>query len=426
MFRKSPQAESAPAFTPRLLTHGWALDADGKPADEVLAVFMPGPRTFSGEDVAEIHCHGGLAVTDALLESALARGARLARPGEFTRRAWLNGRLDISQAEAVAEMIAAPTRQGVYLARNKLAGRLGEELAEARQALDELRAALLLALDFPDEAEAEAFAAQRAFIPRLEALAARFAALAQAYERARLWREGALAVLAGKVNVGKSSLLNALLGRRRALVAETPGTTRDYLEEGLNLSGLPVRLADTAGLRPDAESVEAEGMELAHDLFRQADLILLVLDAPAAALEPEDAALMAEYRDKILIILNKNDLRPGESAPEALFGRPALAVSAKCGQGLEELRAQIYRQVTDKSGALDFEAEAAPSLRQRHLLDRARAEVLALAGELEAGLAPELLSLRLDAAAALLEEVMGLSGSEEILDLVFSSFCLGK
>ena len=430
MFRKKPDDASGPdGFKARELTHGWVLDDDGKALDEVMAVYMPGPHSFSGEDTAEIHCHGGRTVTETLLESTLARGARLAAPGEFTRRAYLNGRLDLSQAEAVDEMISAPTRQGVYLARNKLEGKLGQDLDDLRQKLDWLRARLLIALDFPDEAEEEAPKERGEFLSLLQELLSRLDELVEAHERARLWREGALAVLAGEVNVGKSSLLNALLGRRRALVSDMPGTTRDFIEESINVKGLPVRMVDTAGLRKlgeSGDSIEAEGMELARGLFTQADLVLLLLEKMPESLSGENAEILSKFGAKTLIVLNKSDLRPGEEAPSELFGRPALAVSAKSGAGLKGLGDALYSLITARSGSLNFEQAAPPTLRQRRLLASARKELAELSGEYASGLAPDLLSVRLDAAAARLEEVIGLAGTEDILDEVFANFCLGK
>ncbi|MDR2161971.1 MAG: tRNA modification GTPase, partial [Desulfovibrio sp.] len=232
---------------PRHLYFGHAMDEAGRVLDHVLAVFMPGPHSATGEDVAEVHCHGGQGIAAALLEMCLAAGARLAGPGEFTRRAFLNGRLDLTQAEAVAEIIHAPTREGIRLAQAKLDGALGRKIDSLRSSLDDLRRNLILAVDFPEE---EGDILNRSgFAAVLDLAGGDIRALLQGFERARLWREGALAVLAGRVNVGKSSLFNALLGRPRAIVSPVSGTTRDYLEETVSLDGILVRLADTAGLR---------------------------------------------------------------------------------------------------------------------------------------------------------------------------------
>ncbi len=426
-------------FAPRRMEHGWILDAGGQDLDEVLAVYMPGPHTFSGEDVAEIHCHGGRAVLDAALLSVLSRGARLAEAGEFTRRAYLNGRLDLSQSEAVAEMIAAPTLQGVYLARNKLAGKLGQTLEQLRQKLDWLRARLYLALDFPDDADEEDSGANAEFRGMLDDIRATLSELAASYDRARLWREGALVVLAGQVNVGKSSLLNAFLGRRRALVSDTPGTTRDFIEESINLAGLPVRLVDTAGLRDATDSIESEGIEMARELFEMADLILLVLDAstvgadvgsPLPTLLPEDAALLKNYagseQNGVFIVLNKSDLSQRNAWPDAIYGCPCLAVSAKTGDGLEELNRRLHAALLSRAGNLDFEQSAPPTLRQKLQLEQVLKELDELVSEYSHGIPAELLSARLDSAAGFLAGVIGVSSTEEVLDQVFSKFCIGK
>ena len=245
MFR--PSSRNFRDFTPRMLHHGHMLDRDGREADDALVVFFPAPHSFTGEDCAEIQGHGGPAVLAALLDSVLFRGARMADRGEFTRRAFMNGRMDLSQAEAVAELIAAPSREGVYLASAKLDGLLGHRVEELRGRLEYLRQRICLAIDFPDE-EGECLPPQE-FTAITDEVADGIRTLLAGYERARCWREGALVVLAGQVNAGKSSLMNAFLGRERAIVTEKPGTTRDYLEEQTSLAGLPVRLVDTAGLR---------------------------------------------------------------------------------------------------------------------------------------------------------------------------------
>ena len=431
-------------FAPRRLEYGWVLDAAGSPLDEVLAVFMPGPRTFSGEDTAEIHCHGGVAVLEAVLETVFSLGARPASPGEFTRRAFLNGRLDLSQAEAVAEMISAPTLQGVHLARNKLAGRLSAKLDELRRSLDWLRARLYLAIDFPDEAEEEdpERRLDKEFQERVAQLVAALDELLLAYERAGIWRQGALAALAGQVNVGKSSLLNALLGRRRALVSDRPGTTRDFIEESLNLGGLPLRLTDTAGLRSSDDQLETEGMELARDIFERANAVLLLLEAPGIAeimrkravtrrdLAGEEREVLDQYAGKTFIILNKADLAPGFEFPDNLLGCPCRPVSAREGLGLDQLGAALRAFILSKNGLPggepDFSAQTAPGQRQALILKEMRAELTTLQGEYAESIPADLLSVRLDTAAAHLADLTGHSGTEDILDQVFSNFCVGK
>lgn len=427
-------------FKPSRLEHGWISDAHGRVLDEALAVYMPGPGSYTGENVAEIHCHGGLAVTEAVLGAALDRGARLAQAGEFTRRAFLNGRMDLTQAEAVAEMIAAPTLEGVYLARNKLEGRLAGQLADLRSTVDDLRARLYLYIDFPDEADEEGEAGGEDVGPHnfrsdLRVLQSRVKSLLNAAERARLWREGALAVLAGQVNVGKSSLLNALLGRKRAIVSDTPGTTRDFIEESVNLGGLPVRLADTAGLRESRDHIETEGMELAQDLLSRAQAVLLVLDASclgSGPLSQEDLEIIRNYGPesgfgRVHVILNKCDLvPPGRALPRELHGCPCMEVSAKSGQGLDEMAEQIGQFLRNSAQGLNFNQDAPPSLRQAAVLRQVLEELETLDAEYSGNVPAELMSVRLDAAAARLTDLIGISSTEDILSDVFSNFCIGK
>ena len=437
------------AFRPRHMHHGHALDRDGHPLDEVLAVYMPGPGSATGEDVGEIHCHGGAGVTAALLEAALAAGARLAGPGEFTRRAFLNGRLDLAQAEAVAELISAPTREGARLAAAKLDGSLSRAVTDLRSSLDALRIQVTLAVDFPDE-EAELLD-REAFASTAACGRKRIRVLLEAFERARLWSEGALAVLAGKVNAGKSSLLNALLGRPRAIVSDKPGTTRDYIEESINLKGLPLRLTDTAGLREESEDVESEGIRRTHGLAAEADILLLVADLGLPP-GPDEYEFFRQHgqalhQQRLLLVLNKTDLAPAEAAdqwrsrlidnaPEALAHDlslcPCFPVSARTGEGLDALAEGMRQAIAGSASGgtagspLQTGGDAAPNLRQSHLLRQADDELAALEQALTDKHPPDILSVHLEAAAACLDEVTGSTDNEELLDRIFSSFCIGK
>lgn len=469
LFRSSRPEFSA--LRPRRLHHGSLHDATGRVLDEVLVAFMPGPGSFTGEDTVEFFCHGGPAVLRAVLEELLALGARLARPGEFTLRAFLNGKLDLTQAEAVAETIAAPTRAALHLAQLKLSGALSRRIAALRAVLESLRARLCLAVDFPDE-DVECLPLP---LLRQEALAAAedVGRLLAGVERARAWREGVLAVLAGRVNAGKSSLLNALVGRKRAIVSATPGTTRDYLEEQLDLSGLLVRLVDTAGLRGpvaglggmDAtdladvdtadvapadvapaecvDPVEAQGQDLSREFMGRAEAVLYVVDA-AAPLHPVDrTALEGLAPGRTLVVLNKSDLPASEdSSAEAVeaarvLGLECVRVSAKTGEGLEELCARLRERLTD--GRADGRAggrtggcaepdpdEVAPNARQASVLRQAQAELVALADDAGAGLPYDILGVRLESGCRLLSELTGEIVPDEVLNSIFSRFCLGK
>lgn len=396
---------------------------------------MPGPRTFTGEDVAEIHCHGGPFIVQAILETALRLGARAAERGEFSRRAFVNGRMDLSQAEAVAELIAAPSREALRYSLNRLDGLLGRKVTALRRRLEELRVQMSLAVDFPDE-EVECLAPE-AFAAVVEDVAAAVRGLLTGQRRAQVMQQGAVVVLAGAVNAGKSSLLNALLGRNRALVTDIPGTTRDFLEESCQLDGLPVRLTDTAGLRETDESVEEMGVALSRQKVRQADAILLLVDGgrlgpagAAADICPDEAVreVLEQAGDiPVLLVWNKVDLaEPAVWPPVWGHGRPCVRISASTGPqrgypgppsaGPAAGRRQPYAALR----------RLAPNARQSLVLERALHELDALLADIAAGSPYDCCSVRLDAAAALLGEVTGLDSPEEVLNRVFSSFCIGK
>lgn len=437
-------------FQPRRMHYGEALDAKGERLDEVLAVYMPGPHSATGEDVGEIHCHGGPGVSAALLEAALAAGARLAGPGEFTRRAFLNGRMDLTRAEAVAEIISAPTREGVRLAAAKLDGALAGEVGAVRDALDALRIQVTLCIDFPEE-DAELLS-RPGFEQTVCDCMAAMRRLLEAFDRARLWREGASAVLAGRVNAGKSSLLNALLGRERAIVSSAPGTTRDYLEEIVNIKGLPLRLIDTAGLRAGGDLVEAEGIRRTEGLAEEADILLFVLDVSEPP-KPEERDFVRRWahvlnEGRLLLVLNKIDVLEAalgrETALETALARgrsllaeagtdenregltPCVPVSAKLGQGMTEL-AHALRDTLQRLGGCENPAgDVAPNLRQAALLRGALDDLEKLHAALGQGHPPDILAVHLEAAAQSLAGVTGALDNEAMLDRIFMSFCIGK
>lgn len=422
-------------FRPWQLHHGRVLDCHGEALDDVLAVFMPGPRTFTGEDVAEIHCHGGVFMVQAVLESALRLGARQARRGEFSRRAFCNGRMDLSQAEAVAELVAAPSREAVRFGLSRLEGLLGRRVRALRAELDGLRAQMCLAVDFPEE-EVESLPPS-AFAQRILHVIHALDELLRAQRRARVMQQGAEVVLAGAVNAGKSSLMNALLGRQRALVTDVPGTTRDFIEEYCDLDGLPIRLVDTAGLRETAESVEHLGIALSREKLAHADAILLVVDGGALGEEgaraahcPEPAA--AEVLETagdipVLLVWNKADLCDPELFPPRWAGqRPALRLCARSGKGLDELTAQLRACILSGAAETPPEDGLAPNARQALALERARRELEGLHEDILAGTPYDCCAVRLDAATAFLDEVTGSNSTEEVLNSIFEQFCIGK
>ena len=421
-------------FHPWMLYRGRVLDENDAPFDDALAVFMPGPRTYTGEDMAEIHCHGGPLIVQGVLKKMLSLGARAAERGEFSRRAFLSGRMDLSQAEAVAEMIAAPSREALRYSFNRLDGLLGRRVAALRENLDKLRAQVCLAVDFPEE-DADCLARED-FAAAVEAVVEAVQRLLAGQKRASLMQQGAVVVLAGAVNAGKSSLLNALLGRNRALVTEYPGTTRDFLEELCDLDGLPVRLTDTAGLRETAGPVESLGVAAGREKVRGADVVAIVLDGGSlgeaganAGVCPDPAArhvLELASGRPVLYVWNKCDVcMPSVFPPPWTAGHPCCAVSALTGERLEEL-ARLLRVV-----ALDVEQGSAPdgvapNLRQAAALKDALADLRELGEDIAAGQTYDCCAVRLDAAAAKLGEVTGVVGSAEVLNSIFESFCIGK
>jgi tRNA modification GTPase len=415
----------------RRLVHGFIVDRETRVIDEVLAAYMPGPHSYTGEDCVEIHGHGGPAVTRGVLEAVLAAGARLAEPGEFTKRAFLNGKLDLSQAEAVAELVSAPGRGAARLALDTLRGHLGALVASMRARLTDLRAQICLAVDFPED-EAE-FIGPETFGRGVATVLDEIVKLLSDFKRAGPIRDGALAVLAGPVNAGKSSLLNALIGRDRAIVSAVAGTTRDYIEESVDLDGLAVRLADTAGLRAGAGEIERLGMDRSLALMDDADLIVLVLDQ-AASISPSDEAQILEAAERrgprwTLVAANKADLGPSRASPVGKLrelGFEIARVSAKTGAGLEELAAAMRARILYGHGGEISSEAAVPNLRQAGALEEAGRELSALLEDATAGLPPDCLGVRLETACAKLAEITGEITPEGVLEAVFSRFCIGK
>lgn len=409
-------------FRPHRLHHGQLRSNRGTFLDDALLAFMPGPSSFTGEDVLELHCHGGQIVLRRVLQACLDLGARLAEPGEFSRRAVLNGRMDLTQAEAVMELIAARSEAAAIQAGNRLGGLLGQKIQDLRGRLEDLRVQLCVAVDFPED-EVECLSPVE-LAARLDQARGAMLDLARSHERNRCWRDGALVVLAGQVNAGKSSLMNAILGADRAIVTDIPGTTRDYLEESILLDGLPVRLVDTAGVRPTTDAVELLGVERSRALLGQADLGLLVIDAelgPGA----EDLDLAASIPEAV-IVANKMDLvaeRPAWLDLAPWTDRIVRPISAKHGLGLDELLATVRDQLVATEPMAD---ELVPNLRQHDALVRAAGELERMAQELGAGVPYDVLTVGLDTACAILAEITGEIASQAVLDAVFDGFCIGK
>ncbi|MFA6283228.1 MAG: tRNA uridine-5-carboxymethylaminomethyl(34) synthesis GTPase MnmE [Desulfurivibrionaceae bacterium] len=396
--------------------------------DEVLAVYMRAPQTYTREDVVEIHGHGSyLLLQEILAQIVTFPATRLAEPGEFTKRAFLNGRIDLTQAEAVAELLGAKTKEGAHLAVNQLRGGLHGEIWKIRDALVSVRAIMEVAIDFPDE-EVEILDAQALKSRLVQEVENPLVTLLARAEGGKIIREGVSVVILGRPNVGKSSLLNCLLREERAIVTEIPGTTRDTIEECLDIKGVPVRIVDTAGIRETSEAVEEIGIRRARQKLGEADLVLLVLDG-VEGVQDEDRALFAVAADKkVVVVVNKIDRAIGlELGPyqEAFSGVPVVAISATTGEGIRTLEDAVYAAATGGQG-LQEPGVAAPNVRHAAALQRALGAVQQVGAGLAADLPPDLLAIDLQGALAFLGDIIGETTTDDVLDMIFAEFCLGK
>jgi tRNA modification GTPase len=408
------------------LYHGTVRDPKtARAVDEVLLAIMRQPRSYTGEDVVEIHCHGGAFVTEQMLQLVLSEGARQAQPGEFTKRAFLNGRIDLSQAEAVLDLIRARTDRGAALALDQASGNLSHWVGGLRSELLNLLVQVEAAIDFPDE-EIELLKRPELAL-EISALTDKILYISETYEWTRLFREGAKVCICGRPNVGKSSLLNALLGEERVIVTPIAGTTRDVIEESISLEGLPVVLWDTAGIRDSTDEIEQIGVRLARDYLEKADARIVVIDG-SLPLSAEDTELVvATNGPRALIAINKSDL-PESLSEDRLksLGCPTkyCRVSAKTGEGVSELKQALRNLILDKE--IEFSPVAITNLRQRSALQRTENALRHAAESLREGFAAEFVAVDLNEAREALEEITGLINNEDILDKIFSNFCIGK
>jgi tRNA modification GTPase len=386
--------------------------------DEVLLAIMRKPRSYTGEDVVEIHCHGGPFVARAILEVVLSRGARHADPGEFTKRAFFNGRMDLVQAEGVLDLIRARTTEGMRVALEQVRGGLSKWVGELREELIDILVQVEAAIDFPEE---EIELLKRAdLIAKIKALASKIKVIIGTYDWGRLFREGARVCIVGRPNVGKSSLLNALLGEERVIVTPVPGTTRDVIEESISLAGLPVVLWDTAGVRESEDEIEKLGVERTLKHLEKADAALVVLDGSLELSEEDEMILASTKSKKHLIVINKYDL-PQQLKLKA--GIRTIRVSARTGDGLDALRSTLREILVD----IDSTPEVVlTNLRHKASLERSRGSLEMSADALRAGLSSELIAVDLQEAKEALEEVIGVVSNDIILERIFSNFCMGK
>jgi tRNA modification GTPase len=408
---------------PRTLHYGTILDpATGEAVDEVLAVHMPAPRTYTRQDVVEINGHGGFVALQRIQNLCLRQGARLAEPGEFTARAFLNGRLDLAQAEAVVDIVRAKTEKSLQAAVGQLAGHLSEQVGSLRADLVDLLAHLEASLDFAEDEIPE-----RDLDPDLSQIDTCLADLLADADRGILYRQGLRTAIVGRPNVGKSSLLNRLLRTSRAIVTDIPGTTRDTLEETLNLQGIPVVLVDTAGWATETrDPVERLGIERSRSALAQADLVLMMVDA-SQPLNSADHEIAALAREKPAILVgNKADLLSGTAwHPCDLLDAPCVLVSALTGEGQDKLEEAIVGAVF-AGRVVATQAPLVTSPRHKAALARALEHVQAARGALQAGLSPDLVAIDLVPAISALGEITGQTASEDLIETIFSTFCIGK
>lgn len=396
---------------------GLILDSGNNPVDEVLVCYFPGPGSFTGEDVVEISCHGGVVVTKQILDAVLSAGAKPASPGEFTQRAFLNGRIDLTQAEAVMDLISAQTELAARAAREQLSGHLGGELESLRQALIALLAHMEAYIDFPEEdIDPDS---QQELAERMSSIRSRVDALLSTADQGRILREGLRTVICGAPNAGKSSLLNRLLGFDRAIVNEAAGTTRDTIEEVINLKGIPIRLIDTAGIRESEEEIEREGIQRSRDQLAAAELILLVVDSSEGAERVEPIEI--PDKAKVVRILNKSDLEPHPDWK----GVEGLRISCLEPECAESIRDSLFEAVVNREGISTTSLTAINS-RHQHCLEQARGALEQASNVLSAGESPEFVSLDLRAALDAIGDIIGKTDVEEILGEIFSTFCIGK
>jgi tRNA modification GTPase len=402
---RSPVAQMRPR-----VQHFGTIRDDGQKLDDVLLTVFRAPHSYTGEDVVEIAGHGGVLVARRVLEVLLRAGARSAEPGEFTQRAYLNGKMDLTQAEAVMDLISAQTDLALQAASEQLAGRLGERIHALRESVVGLLANVEAFIDFPDE-DIDPDTGD-VLLRKLDAVRGEIDTLLSTAERGKVLREGVRTVIYGAPNVGKSSLLNVLLGQERAIVSPRPGTTRDVIEEVINLRGLPLRLIDTAGVRESDDEIEQAGMERTRRQVELADLVLHVVDASAEPVERENGALF---------VLNKSDL--GEHA--SWRGVEGVRISCLKGEGIEALADAVVARV---SGGAGVQRDWSLAINARHAdcLRRARSFADAARGALTDGLSPEFIAEELRGALDAVGEIVGKADSDEILGKIFSTFCIGK
>ena len=398
---------------------------NGKIIDEVMAVRMKAPKTYTCEDVVEINFHGGHLISEKVLELVLKNGARHAEQGEFTKRAFMNGRIDLSQAEAVMDIIQGKTEKSISLSLEQLRGDLRDKIGSFKKALLDVTAHVNVVLDYPEEGIDDPLPSN--LRENLENVYAEAERLISSYDKGKKIKEGIKTVIAGKPNVGKSTLLNSLLKEERAIVTHIPGTTRDVIEEIINIKGIPLVLTDTAGIRKTEDIVENIGVEKSKKFIENADLVLLVLDA-SRELESEDREVIQEIQNnnkKTIVLLNKIDLERKIELDE--FGlENIMEISAKDNIGIEDMEERIYSYIVEEKVEDSSEKLIITNIRHKTALEKTKDAIRNIFETIDAGMPMDLISVDLKEALDSLSEITGEISSEDILDHVFGNFCVGK
>ncbi|MEW6615007.1 MAG: tRNA uridine-5-carboxymethylaminomethyl(34) synthesis GTPase MnmE [Thermodesulfobacteriota bacterium] len=424
IFRRKAQSSE---LKPYHLHYGEVIDTqDDSVIDEALLSFMQKPTSYTREDVVEINCHSGFLVLQKILEIVLKEGGRLAEPGEFTKRAFINGRIDLSQAEGVVDIVNSQTNASLRVATQQLKGVLSKEIIKLKEDLINVLTYIEASIDFPEEDIN--IIPPHEVLNKIKVLMDNIRRLIDSYEEGRFYREGISAIIIGKPNVGKSSLLNALLKEKRAIVTSIPGTTRDIIEEAISVEGFPLKIIDTAGIGDAKDIIEEEGIRLAKEKLTSADLVILVIDI-SQEMDQGNFGMVAELMGKkVIIALNKIDLVPESfisRAKNELKNYSVTPISALYSQGIEELKEAVF------SAIIQHKLDTPPSvfitnIRHKIALEKAL-ENLAHAGEsLIKEMSPEFTALDIQLSLKCLGEIVGETTSEDILDRIFSEFCIGK
>ncbi|MDH6459200.1 tRNA modification GTPase [Fusobacterium sp. PH5-7] len=405
------------------INYGHLYDGENL-VDEVLVSIMKAPNTYTKEDIVEINCHGGFVITEKVLETVLKNGARISESGEFTRRAFLNGRLDLTQAEAVMDIIHGKTEKSVSLSLDQLRGDLKEQIGHLKKLVLDVAAHINVVLDYPEEGIDDPLPEN--LVGNLREVMDTTDTLIRSYDKGKMIKEGIKTAIVGKPNVGKSSILNSVLKEERAIVTHVAGTTRDVIEEVVNLKGIPLVLVDTAGIRKTDDLVENIGVEKSKQLIESADLILFVVDG-SRALDEEDMRIHEAIKaEKVIGILNKIDIREDIDLSPLTKINKWLEISAIKNQGIDEMEEEIYNHIIEENVEDSSQKITITNIRHKSALEKTKQSIENIFETIENGLPMDLMAVDIKGALDSLSEVTGEISSEDLLDHIFSNFCVGK